>query len=207
MVACVVFPFPCVHFVCCWSRHSSTIPLLAGTLLLFWSVHKPASLISLVVRAVLLCVAGFSLTSPNSGAKSWGGFSGQKNRFFHCFVSFLHRFLFFPFYFTGARETQCASMDVVNKRLINKALRYPQMRSAGSRPKEFSANPTPPPPWCRQRGFSPGDSGTAMQVPDPPIFGVWNSVMRLILINQGPRLPKMRFFRFQTDRVSVSAPP
>ena len=71
--ACGVFAFPCVNFVCCWSMHSGTIPLLADTLLLFWRVQQ-VSLFYLFVRVVLLCVVDCSPTSPNSGANLVGGF-------------------------------------------------------------------------------------------------------------------------------------
>ena len=99
VVACVVFPFPCAHFVCCWSMHSSTIPLRAGTLLLFWSVHKPASLNSLVVRVVLLCVVDFLPTSRNSGAKSRGGFLRSEKSIFPFFFFFSASFCRFFFLF------------------------------------------------------------------------------------------------------------
>ena len=95
MVACVVFPFPCAHFVCCWSMHSSTIPLLAGTLLLFWGVHKAAPLFALVVRVALLCVLGFSPTSPNSGVNLGGVSEVGKIDFSIILLVFCVVFLFF----------------------------------------------------------------------------------------------------------------
>ena len=73
------------HFVCCWSVHSSTNSLLAGTLLLFWRVHKQVHLFSLFVRVVLLCVVVFWLTSPNSGAKIVGGFLRSEKSIFPFF--------------------------------------------------------------------------------------------------------------------------
>ena len=54
---------------------------------------------------------------------------------------------------------------------------------------------TPPPPkkWCRKWVFSPREPSRALQVTTPPISGVLNSIISLILINQVLGHPKMRF--------------
>ena len=72
--ACGVFSFPCVHFVWCWSMHSSTNPLLTGSLPLFWRVHKQVSLFSLFVRVVLLCVVDFCRPGQTVAPIWWGVF-------------------------------------------------------------------------------------------------------------------------------------
>ena len=68
------------------------------------------------------------------------------------------------------------------------------MRFSGSRPTEFPFI-HPPPQRCRKWVFSPREPGRALQVPTPPILGVLNSIMSLILINQALGHPKMRFPR------------
>ena len=77
--------------------------------------------------------------------------------------------------------------------LINQAPGHPKMRFSGSRPTEFPFIHPPPPQRCRKWVFSPREPGRALQVPTPPILGVLNSIMSLILINQAPGHPKMRF--------------
>ena len=82
------------------SVHSSPNYPLAGTLLLFWSVHKQVHLFSLFVRVVFLCVVHFSPTSPNSGAKIVGGFLRSEKSIFPFFHLFSASFsCFFSFYF------------------------------------------------------------------------------------------------------------
>ena len=95
------FPFPCVHFVWCWSTHSSTIFLLGGTLL--FSLAR-AQAISPVLPSLLVffcCVCGeFLSTSPNSGAKIVGGFQRLIKTFF-CILFFVFCviFLFFLLFY------------------------------------------------------------------------------------------------------------
>ena len=89
--------------------------------------------------------------------------------------------------------------------LINQALGHPKMRFSGSRPTEFPFI-HPLPKRCRKWVFSPREPGRALQVPTPPILGVLNSIMSLILINQAPGHAQNVFFRVQTDRISVYPP-
>ena len=105
--ACGACLFPCAHFVCCWGVHSSPDSLLAGTLLLFWSVQMQVHLFSLFVRVVLLCLVDFSPTSPNSGAKVMGGFLRSKKSVFPCLYLFSALFSCFFFLFHWrARDTE-----------------------------------------------------------------------------------------------------
>ena len=98
-VACGAFPFPGAQFVCCWGMHSSTDSLLAGTLLLFWRVHKHFPLFSLIVRVALLCVVDSWPASPYSGAKIVGGFLKSENPIFPFLYLFSASFSCFIFLF------------------------------------------------------------------------------------------------------------
>ena len=100
-------PFPLCALCVLFGRALKPYPnsLLAGTLLLFWSVHKQVHLLFLFVRVVLLCVVDFSPTSPDSGAKIVGGFLRSEKSIFPFFYSFTASFPVFSFYFTGARRT------------------------------------------------------------------------------------------------------
>ena len=73
--------------------------------------------------------------------------------------------------------------------LINQALGHHKTRFSGSRPTEFPFI-HPPPPNGAENGF-----GRALQVPPPPILGVLNSIMSLILINQALGHLKIFFSR------------
>ena len=68
--------------------HSSTKPLRAGTLLLFWRVHKYVSLFSLFVRVELLCVVVSFADLTKQQRKIVGGFLRSEKWIFLFFYLF-----------------------------------------------------------------------------------------------------------------------
>ena len=92
--------------------------------------------------------------------------------------------------------------------LINQALGHPKMRFSGSRPTEFPFVHAPPPPNGAENGFfhlvSPGGH---FRYPPPLILGVLSSIISLILINQAPGHPKMRFSGFKPTEFPLAPPP
>ena len=110
--------------------------------------------------------------------------NGAENGFFHL-VSPAGHFTYPPI--LGVLSS---SMSLI---LINQALGHPKMCFSRSRPTEFPFIHPPPPNDAEKPVFSPRGPGRALQVPTPPILGVLNSIMSLILINQALGHPKMRF--------------
>ena len=93
----VSFPPPCAHFVCCWGVHSSPSSLLAGTLLLFWSVHT-SWLLGFLTLFGLCCCVRWIFCQPRQAVaqKIVGGFLRLEKRiFFILFVVFCVILLFF----------------------------------------------------------------------------------------------------------------
>ena len=91
--------------------------------------------------------------------------------------------------------------------LINQALGHPKMRFSGSRPTEFPFVHAPPPPKrCRKWVLSPREPGRALQVSTPPNLGLLSSIISLILINQAPGHPQMRFSGFRPTEFPLAPP-
>ena len=96
--------------------------------------------------------------------------------------------------------------SIISLILINQALGHPKMRFSGSRPTEFPFI-HPPPKRCRKWPLSPREPSRALQVPTPPNLGVLNSIISLVLINQAPGHPKMRFSGSRPTEFPFIQPP
>ena len=96
----VAFPSPCAHFVCCWGVHSSPSSLLAGTLLLFWSVYTRWFACFLPLFALCCCVRWiFRRPRPTVAQKIVWGFLRSEKRIFLFFSLFSASFSCFFFSF------------------------------------------------------------------------------------------------------------
>ena len=102
----VSFPPPCAHFVCCWGVHSSPSSLLAGTLLLFWSVHTSWLLGFLTLFGLCCCVRWiFCQPRQTVAQKIVGGFLRLEKRIFPFFSLFSASFsCFFLLFLWRARD-------------------------------------------------------------------------------------------------------
>ena len=127
--------------------------------------------------------------------------NGAENGFFHL-VSPAEHFRYPPTPFLGVLNS------IMSLILINQALGHPKMRFSGSRPTEFPFIHPAAPNGAENVFFSPREPGRALQVPPPPILGVLDSIMSLILINQALGHPKMRFSRTRpTESPFIHPPP
>ena len=97
--------------------------------------------------------------------------------------------------------------SIVSLMLINQALGHPRMRFSGSRRTELLFIHPLLPKRCRKGVFSPREPGRPLQVPNPPMLGVLNSIMSLILINQALRHPKMCFSGSRPTELPFIHPP